>query len=167
MNVITEKIKGYAYFVLLLVLGMLTVSESLRITANYTIKDWLSGPSGFMMIVGCAILFLALVEGLSLVKARKAKQPAPPFVTSSDTALPAENRNRLNLVLTYILLIVYALTIKPLGFTISTAIYITLNMLLLKNSWLLTLITVALIIICTMFGAPLMGLSLPRGIFGF
>lgn len=189
---VNNKTKEYTHFILLLIVGSLAVYESIRITSMYSIKDWLSGPSGFVMIIGFLLLFLSFIEGLALIRLKRRKMQVLPLqasVAATLDALPVlsdkdlkyskvredikeqfvqeDSRNTLNLIISYVLLIVYVITLKPLGFTLSTALYMTSSLLLLKNSWTLTAVTVMVLVAWIMFGAPAMGLSLPRGIFGF
>ena len=64
------------------------------------------------------------------------------------------------------LLIVYTVLVKPLGFSIASTLYLGANLRILSNSWKSTIITSVIILVALLFGAPAMGLSLPRGIFG-
>lgn len=180
-----------AFFPLLFaVAGGILVSESSRITASYNPKIWITGPSGFMMIIGLLLLFFALLEVIKftvkLLKLRMGKvetyntntpktiedeKLTADKINNYETAEEEQTGNnrkisRLKMFISFGLLIVYTVLVKPLGFSIASTLYIGANLRILNNSWKSTIITSVIILIALLFGAPAMGLSLPRGIFG-
>lgn len=173
---LTGFLRKYWYFLLLLAAGSLSIGESIRITNKYEPKEWITGPSGFIMILGLLLIALLLFEILMNVlraKKRAKKQAAEcvkeDVVAASDADETDENEKLYtrNMWLSFGMLIVYTLLIKVLGFALSSALYLTLNLLLLKNSWKSTLITVAVILVFLLFVAPLLSMSFPRGLLGF
>lgn len=172
-------LRKYWYFLLLLAAGSLSIGESIRITNKYQPKNWITGPSGFIMILGLLLIALLLFEVLTTVlrAAKRNKKSAAEAVVQESAAEPAaesetesEDENAKiytrNMWLSFGLLIVYTLLIKVLGFAISSALYLIINLILLKNSWKSTLITVAVILAFLLFAAPLLSMSFPRGLLG-
>ena len=178
---IVSFLRRYWYFLLLIAAGSLAIGESIRITKKYHPSNWLTGPSGFIMILGLVLVALLLFEiMMSILRAkRRAKKRASQQVSlqevqEQEASAPAEEASEdkeeklytRNMWLSFGLLIVYTLLIKVLGFAISSALYLLVNLLLLKNSWKTTLITVAVILIFLLFVAPMLSMSFPRGLFG-
>ena len=75
--------------------------------------------------------------------------------------------NTKKMVISFLLLVVYVLLLKYLGFAVSSVLYLGANLWILKNPPLRTIITVAVILLALLFGAPQLGISLPRGMLGF
>lgn len=177
LQIISGLAKKYLYLLLLLAAGGTAILESNRITRKYQPKHWLSGPSGFIMILGCLLLALLVFELLARgVKAlrRRRKQAVPeaarPAVKGSGPAQPqaqADTKPMRNMICSFAMLIAYTLLIKPLGFALSSVLYLTGNLLLLRNSLKTTLITAGVILLFLLFGAPALGISFPRGLLGF
>lgn len=185
LNSITDFLWKYWYILLLLAAGCLSIRESIRITNKYEPSHWLSGPSGFIMIVGLALIALLLFEVISSTlrarrRAEKKQLEEQPVMAEGiedvenkeDSARPQEKtaeeklHNR-NMWLSFGLLIVYTMFIKTIGFALSSALYLVLDLLLLKNGWKTTVITVIAILAFLLYGAPALSMSFPRGIFGF
>ena len=172
---VTAFLKKYWYYLLLTAVGGISIYESCRLTAKYQPQNWLTGPSGFIMILGLALVALLLFEIITqTIRASKRAKTQKESVAVSQSQEPhpsSEEEERTphsrNMWFSFLLLVIYTLLIKPLGFSITSALYLTANMLLLKNSWKTTLITVAVIFLFLLFGAPLMGMSFPRGLLGF
>jgi uncharacterized membrane protein YcjF (UPF0283 family) len=176
--------KGNLYLLLLLAVGGMGIYESVRITHKYQPKNWLAGPSGFMMIVGCLLVavfvFEVVVRCLRYPKGRTgevqsaqaeasdATQTAEPQDSGASAELQvAESRIHLNnMYYSAGLLIVYTLLIRWLGFSISSCLYLLANMLLLKNSVKVTVVTVLAVLLYMLVGAPALGMSFPRGLLG-
>ena len=173
-------LRKYWYFLLLIAAGSLAISESIRITNKYHPSNWITGPSGFIMILGLVLVALLLFEILMTVlraKKRAKKHAAEASVqetpsvdeTAENAADDKDADERLytrNMWLSFGLLIVYTLLIKVLGFALSSGLYLLVNLLLLKNSWKTTLITVVVILLFLLFAAPMLSMSFPRGVFG-
>lgn len=179
---------------LVAVAGGILVKESLRITAKHNPANWLAGPSGFMMIVGLLLLVLTFVEIIQLIrgvrkrrfqdlKNSQIEEPSTPekgpsevittetimtYQTSEEEQTPEDRKkSRLRMIISFCLLVFYTLMVKPLGFTLASTVYIIINLLVLKNSWKLAILTTIVVFALLYFGAPAMSLSLPRGIFSF
>lgn len=188
MKRILESLSGllrkYWYFLLLLAAGSLAIGESIRITNKYEPSHWLSGPSGFVMILGIAFIALLVFEAIAVAARSKKqakkqateetvvceepeKQSIEAEVAPSEEQVAQQKLHNRNMWLSFGMLIVYTLLIKILGFALSSAVYLVLNLLLLKNNWKVTIITVAAILLFLLFGAPALSMSFPRGIFGF
>ena len=162
---VTAFLKKYWYYLLLTAVGGISIYESCRLTAKYQPQNWLTGPSGFIMILGLALVALLLFEIITqTIRASKRAKTQEPHPSSEEEERTPHSRN---MWFSFLLLVIYTLLIKTLGFSITSALYLTANMLLLKNSWKTTLITVAVIFLFLLFGAPLMGMSFPRGLLGF
>jgi|GEM_PF-1031967 len=191
MNVKKEKflsLLSEAFFPLLFaVAGGLLISESCRLTAKYNPKVWLIGPSGFMMIIGLLLILLTLVEILKTVLKNHKSKPIMGKLEDEDSEssdITAETINnyetaedvqteenkkqsRIRMLISFGMLVVYAFLVKPLGFAIASTLFIGVDLKILRNSWKSTIITSVVVFIALLYGAPAMGLSLPRGVFGF
>lgn len=180
LQIISGLAKKYLHLLLLLAAGGTAVLESIRITKKYQPENWLSGPSGFMMILGCLLLALLVFELLSrgvkaLLRRRgqaaRAEEEARPAAEESEPdqtkAQTDDTKYIRNMICSFAMLIGYTLLIKPAGFALASALYLTGNLLLLKNSLKTTLITVGVILLFLLFGAPVLGISFPRGLLGF
>jgi uncharacterized membrane protein len=179
---------------LLAVAGGILVKESLRITAKHKPANWLAGPSGFMMIIGSLLLVFTAIECaqiiMRVVKTERRRIHAPVPVAEqahpkdSSAAITAKDimtyqtgeeeqtveerkRSSLRMLISFGLLVFYALLVKILGFTLASTVYIIANLFALKNSWKVSIITTIVVFSLLYFGAPAMSLSLPRGMFGF
>jgi len=175
-------LKKYWYLLLLTAAGGVAICESIRLTNKYQPKNWLAGTSGFIMILGLALAALLAFELLGrLVRAARQKQTRTAAQETADrnesksetAATPtaeeeanASSSNR-RMWLSFGLLVVYTLLIQVLGFAVSSALYLGANLLLLKNSWKSTILTTAVVLVFLLFGAPYLGISFPRGLFGF
>jgi hypothetical protein len=165
-----KRIEQFAFPLLLLILGSVAIIQSLILTAGNSEPNWLAGPGGFMMLIGCILIGICLFELLVLFRAAKADNSK----VSAKTAVPDETTEKKkqdiflrNMLITLGLLMVYALCIRVLGFSLATGLFLVIDLKLLKNSWPLTVFTVLVILALMLFGAPWMGISLPRGLFGF
>lgn len=165
MKIAFNILKESLYALFLLASGSLAVWESMRLTKKYPQSNWFAGPSGFMMIIGCVFLLLCLLELLRLL--RKSDLIKEIAVKERAQKSADEKENSRKMVISFLLLIVYTILIKYLGFSLTSAIYLGVNLWILKNPPLRTIITVVVILVLLLFGAPYMGISLPRGILGF
>lgn len=161
-------LRQFAFPLFLLVIGGTAVLESMRVTKKYPSDNWLAGPSGFMMIIGVILLLLFVIELVKAIRGfslSSVKEEAAVEKQSEKNQEDAINTKKM--VLSFLLLVVYVLLLKILGFSLSSVLYLAANLWLLKNPPLRTIITVVVIFLLLMFGAPQLGISLPRGIFGF
>ena len=175
-------LKKYWYLLLLTAAGGVTICESIRLTNKYQPKKWLAGTSGFIMILGLVLIVLLIFEIIRrIVVAGKQKrthattreiedrqeshgEDVAEHEPEKNSDLSSSNRK---MWFSFGLLVVYTLLIRVLGFAVSSALYLGANLLLLKNSWKSTVITTAVILSFLLFGAPFLGISFPRGLFGF
>ena len=179
---------------LLAVAGGILVKESLRITAKHKPANWLAGPSGFMMIIGSLLLVFTDIECAQIIMrvVKTERRPIHAPVSAAEEAHPKDSsatitaedimtyktgeeeqtveerkRSGLRMLISFGLLVLYALLVKTLGFTIASTVYLIANLFALKNSWKVSIITTIVVFSLLYFGAPAMSLSLPRGVFGF
>lgn len=165
------------YTIILAVLGLLATIEGVKVGVSYGGNFW-SGPGGYLTIIGCVLLFFALVDSI-LGDRNKGKGP-PVAMHEQQEILPPPSANHWQLIvkrhemtpvikmrLTLILCILYILLIQPLGFVIASLVYLALNMWLLNNPTKSIVSTLVVLFCILRYGLPLMGLSIPKGIFGF
>ena len=161
-------LKKFAFPLFLLVIGGTAVLESMRITKKYPSDNWLAGPSGFMMIIGVILLLLFVIELVKALKGFSIPASSPEKVeAASDSKNTEDAVNTKKMVISFLLLVVYVLLLKYLGFAVSSVLYLGANLWILKNPPLRTIITVAVILLALLFGAPQLGIALPRGMLGF
>ncbi|MFA7109099.1 MAG: tripartite tricarboxylate transporter TctB family protein [Sphaerochaetaceae bacterium] len=162
-------IENLAFSFILLVVGLITILESVRLTQKHLPKNWLASSGGFMMIIGAIILLLFLFDLTSSIKKcvlGLKKMEVEPEIKKKEAKGVEDKANLMKMLYSFALLGVYTIIIRPLGFPIASTIYIGVNLWLLKNPLLRTIITVVVIFIVLTFGAPAFGLSLPRGFLG-
>jgi len=162
-------IENLAFSFILLVVGLITVLESMRLTRKHVQTNWLASSGGFMMIIGALILLLFLIDLTSSIKKcviGLKKMETEPDIKAKEAMGTEDKANLMRMLYSFALLGVYTIIIRPLGFPIASTIYIGVNLWLLKNPLLRTIITVVVIFIVLTFGAPAFGLSLPRGFLG-
>jgi hypothetical protein len=214
-----DAVTANLYLPLLLAVGGIGIYESIRITNKHHPKNWLAGPSGFMMIVGCLLVVVFAFEVIMKYvryrnrRAREDKATDNPAdkpsdkatdnvdaammaAAQADAAQDAADRSApdaahdvtadaakdagvqakpqdaeaqvhvRNMYYSAGLLIVYTLLIRWVGFSVSSCLYLLANMLLLKNSVKVTVITVLAVLLYMLVGAPALGMSFPRGLLG-
>ena len=167
LSTISLILQKFAFPLFLLIIGGTAVLESMRITKKYPSSNWLAGPSGFMMIVGGILLFLFLIELVKAIKGFSFADIKVAETAAEEESDPEERINNRKMVISFLMLVAYVLMLKYLGFAVSSVIYLAANLWILKNPPLRTIITVVVILVLLLFGAPQLGISLPRGIFGF
>jgi hypothetical protein len=150
---------------LLSLCGLLAVSESRKITKAHTIPNWFSGPSGYIMIVGGLLCLFAVHELYSAIQRWK-KGPLKPADKQDQDSVQQKQLIR-DMTVTFLLLPVYLLLIPLLGFNLASIVYMGLNLYILKNSVKSIVVTAIVLFLGMLFLLPPMGISLPRGIFGF
>lgn len=178
---LTAMRKKHWYPLLLTAVGGISIYESIRLTNKYHPKHWLSGTSGFIMILGLAMVALLVVD--SIMRAVRAEKKECDILavraTSCLEELPEEllneeagedeaaflTHNR-KMWVSFGFLLAFALLIQKLGFTLSSTVYLGANMRLLNNSWRKTIITTSVLFLFLLFGAPFLGISFPRGLLG-
>lgn len=108
--------------------GVVTLIFSvLLFIASFSVKQFVTevlGPEFMPRLVAVVLFILSILLILTNISARK--EGGPEYKEQPiKTNLP--------LIMTIILLVLYALAIKPFGYPISTSIYLTLQMLLLTQ----------------------------------
>ena len=170
----------YAYLVLVAACGVLAVVESQRLRRDFESSSFLTGPGGYLMIVGIVLLFFAALEGLSLAaKGRRAvvAQTIVPATEEAVAAAPDDEKrdvepagrglsNKWRMRLSFVCCVIFVLLIEPLGFTLASLAFLAVNLLLLGNGKVSILVTLGVVFLILHFGAPAIGLSLPKGILG-
>ncbi|HPY45950.1 MAG TPA: tripartite tricarboxylate transporter TctB family protein [Sphaerochaeta sp.] len=159
-----------AFPLFMFVTGVIAVFESIRLTEKYVDGDWLSGPSSFMMILGLIILAICFIETVKSVF-----QIRSDLKKLNDTVATRENEEKSDeekgyikdMIISFAMVLVYIFIIRYTGFALATVIYLAANLMLLKNPVLRVVLTVVVILALLLWGAPAMGISLPRGFLGF
>ena len=147
--------------------------EGVRVGLKDTGPGYFSGPGGYLTIIGSALILFGLIEVIKqVVKAEKREDPVvsedigePWFsnITFRPSKITPTNKMRYS----FILCIVYVLLIRPLGFTIASLVYLGANFWLLENKVRTIILTIVVMFFILRYGLPAMGLSVPKGIFGF
>lgn len=161
----------YGYLALVGACAAAALVESLRIRRSYHAAEFLAGPGGYVMILGVVLLFFALAELAAQI--RRSVRGGGAGGTATEAAAGGQDPSdraaggRRKMQLTFALCVVYVLLVGPLGFTLASLLYLTVNLLLLGNSPKVTAATVGVILVILRFGAPAIGLYLPKGLLGF
>lgn len=180
MQRIIELIKREGYVLLVCILGIMGILEGLRVDAQISSANFLSGPGGYLTIVGISVLLFGFIDiirqiigGLSQEKIRKPEGESKRAESKSETSTAfvfTLNRSKMTptmkMRLTYALCVLYVLLIQPLGFTIASLLYLMVNFWLLSNKNKTIALTIIIMFFILRFGLPSMGLSVPKGIFG-
>lgn len=160
-----------AFPLFMFVTGVIAIFESIRLTEKYVDGDWLSGPSSFMMILGLLILaicFIETVKSVFQIKSDLKKMDEHAAATIEDEEKSDEEKGYIkDMIISFAMVLVYIFIIKYIGFALATVIYLAANLMLLKNPVLRVVLTVVVILALLLWGAPAMGISLPRGFLGF
>lgn len=171
---IWDFLNTFSLLILFVIGGVMSLIEAQRLQTVTNYPNYLAGPSGYMTILGILLLVLALIEVRSSVKTfRKVREERIEMqqagAEQSNEEQQKDRDEKLHnrkMWVTYAMLIGFLVLIKPLGFMIASLLFLSANLLYLGNSIKTTSITVAVIFLVLYFGAPSMGLSIPRGIFG-
>ena len=180
MQKIIELIKREGYVLLVCILGMIGIMEGLRVDAKISSASFLSGPGGYLTIIGISLLLFGFIDiirqmiiGLSRNKVGKLEGESMAAESQSKTGTGFTftfDRNKMNpttkMRLTFTLCVLYVLLIQPLGFTIASLLYLMVNFWLLSNKNKTIAFTIVIMFIILRFGLPAMGLSVPKGLFG-
>jgi hypothetical protein len=173
-------VQRYVYPVLLTACGSLAFFESLRLKSDFDSGDFLSGPGGYLMIVGIVLLCFAAFETLRLARKRRqgdgGVRVAPATEEVGRAASEDEEKSektvghieadRRRMRLSFMFCAFFVLLIEPMGFTLASLVYLAANLLLLGNGKLVTFVTLCVVFMLLHFGAPAIGLSLPKGLLG-
>jgi low temperature requirement protein LtrA len=167
-------LRKYSHLVLTATLGVIAIAEGIRIGTQFTAETFIAGPGGYMTVVGIALFSFALVGALSTLgennrhKRTQNELGALDIDTNTPPTKTAEAIAHSRILrLSFLLCVGYVLLIKPLGFTIASLLYLGASLWLLKNPLRRTLLTCIIMFPILFFGLPAIGISVPRGPFGF
>lgn len=159
-------LKNIAFPLVVLAAGGIAVIESNRLTEKYPQDNWFAGPSGFMMIIGIILLVLFVIElfkGLKTMRVELSKEQC-----NEKKELSEEEKGFVkDMIISFAMVCIYIIVIRYLGFALASTLYLVANLILLKNPKLRIIITAVVIFLLLLYGAPLAGISLPRGYLGF
>lgn len=159
-------LKNIAFPLVILAAGGIAVIESNRLTHKYPQDNWFAGPSGFMMIIGIILLILFTIELFKSIKTTKKDIEKNAEVEKKEKTDEEKGYVR-DMIISFLMVCIYILIIKYAGFALASTIYLVANLILLKNPKLRIIITAIVIFLLLLYGAPLAGISLPRGYLGF
>jgi len=124
----------------------------------------ITGPAFFPNVLAFAFIILGIIQLISASRSAKSS----PVQADKSAAPPARGKRMLPAIEFIILLVAFIIAFEPLGFFVSTILFLFLLMLLLGLKWwkslLYSLIYTAVIYL--LFGV-LFTIGLPAGILGF
>lgn len=142
---------------LLFLTGGLALREGVRITRVSTGSNWLAGPGGYITLIGGLLLCFALCE---LILAARAADP----VSRSSQAKTSLGKKGWA---TLIFLALYLLLTPWLGFILASGVFLMGSLRLLGCTFRSMVIVTLAICLGMFFLFPVLGISVPRGWFGF
>jgi low temperature requirement protein LtrA len=169
-------LRRYGHLPLIAAFGVLAVVEGIRIGTQFTAETFIAGPGGYMTVIGVALCCFALIGVLGATAGRTRRKRTQDELAALDTdtdtvTTPEKSAEAIahsrTLRLSFLLCVVYVLLIKPLGFTIASLLYLAASLWFLKNPLRRTLLTCIIMFPILFFGLPAIGISVPRGPFGF
>ncbi len=159
-------VRSYSHIFITTLLGVIALAEGYRLGMAFENESFIAGPGGYIFIIGAALTLFSSVMVVKAVISRKT-----PVEGTSEIAkkaqTPEQTRRLKQMRLSFVLCVLYVVLIKPLGFAIASIVYLASSLALLRNSLKTTLITCAVMIPVLYFGLPAIGISVPKGIFGF
>ena len=170
--IFTIALLNFCLPMLYLITGIMALLEARRIQAKLNVKNYFAGPSGYMSIIGVILLLLfipEIIEGMKKYKKnlQKYTKKQAYSVGSEETAASENKRiDTTRMWVVFVMMILYIIIMKPLGFIISSCAFLITSLFYLGNKWLTVLITVAIVAVFLVF-CPSFGITLPKGIFGF
>ena len=163
------------------VFGAIAIAEAIRL-GNYDQSDsFVTGPGGYMLIVGVGLVCFSCIGGIGGLIARsrsRASHSIPSVPRGPISPQPAqaqsgqgEGRPRdystmVKPAASFLLCVGFILLIKPMGFTFATLLYLAASLWLLENPFRRIALTCVVMFPILAFGLPLIGLSMPKGILG-
>jgi hypothetical protein len=178
MQKIITLIRHEGYVLLVCTLGVVGIIEGLRVDAKVQSASFLSGPGGYLTIIGISLLLFGIIDIIRQLILRHTSKRVPDVARMDNTQ--GADRTRIHLTLdrssmgptmkmqlSYVLCVVYVLLIRPLGFTVATILYLVANLWVLSNKTKTIVFTAIVMFFILRFGLPAMGLSVPKGIFGW
>ncbi len=171
----------YSHLLLAGVFGSIAIVEAIRVGVKYTSESFIAGPGGYMMVVGVGMVGFSLIGAIAGLcgwlrrdyRRRRSNSDMVPVSSQADKAepdaggkLPKDSSRLWKTCLSFLLCVGYVLLIKPLGFTIASLLYLAVNLWLLQNPVRRILFTCVVMFPILSFGLPIVGISVPKGIFG-
>ena len=171
----------YSHLLLAGVFGIIAIAEAIRVGVKYTSESFIAGPGGYMMVVGAGMVCFSLMGAIAglwgwlrrdyhrLIRKSDlvpASLPDVQLESEESGKLPINSSRLWKTCLSFLLCIVYVILIKPLGFTIASLLYLAINLWLLQNPVRRILVTCIVMFPILSFCLPLVGISVPKGIFG-
>lgn len=165
---VDNKVRGigrYSHIVLSGVFGIVAIAEALRLGKRYDSEAFITGPGGYMMVVGISLITFALIGvAVGFIRQRRHANVALP---SRKHDQPQADRSRLlKVVWSFLFCLLYVVLIQWLGFALASILYLAGNLWLLNNPVRRIVLTCLVMLPILIFGLPLIGLSVPKGIFG-
>lgn len=178
-----RNVSALAHLPLAGILGVVGAAEGIRLGIASPGEDFITGPGGYMTVVGSGLLLFAVLGAIASVlrrargggtdTSRGGSVPTP--LSDAETgrshdvkAAGVGGLSRPTLVrLSFAFCVVYVLLIRPLGFTLASLLYLAAGLVLLGNPVRRIVVTCLAMLPILYFGLPLAGISVPRGIFGF
>jgi len=160
-----RSVRPYSHVLLSAAFGIVAIVEALRLGRTYDSEAFITGPGGYMMVVGICLVIFALIGVVAgFIGQRSREKPASSNV-EHDLAYTDRSR-RWKVVWSFVFCVLYVLLIQWLGFAIATLLYLAGNLWLLQNPVRRIVMTCLIMLPILIFGLPLIGLSVPKGIFG-
>ena len=169
---IKRVLQSYLHIVIAIFLGLIAILEGIRLRHELPYESFISGPGGYVFIVGIALLLFSLMSIINLqrksLKEKSKNDKCQSGQESMQGNLAAgKPQNLFPTCLSFLLCIIYVALIKPLGFTLASIFYLASSLLLLRNSKKITILTCIVMIPILYLGFPAIGISVPKGILGF
>ena len=142
---------------LLFLTGGLALRGGVRITRASPKSNWLAGPGGYITLIGGLLLCFALCE---LILAARGTDP----VSHSSKAKTSLGKKGWT---TLIFLALYLLLTPWLGFILASGVFLIGSLRLLGCTFRSMIIVTLAICLGMFFLFPVLGISVPRGWFGF
>ena len=158
-------IGAYSHVLLSATFGIVAIAEAIRLGILHADESFITGPGGYMMVVGISLIIFALIGTFTVSFDRRRSATAIVSSVKPDQS-PADRARLRKVVLSFLFCVLYVLLIQFLGFAIASLLYLAANLWLLQNPVRRIVFTCFVMFPILIFGLPLIGLSVPKGIFG-
>ena len=168
---ISRGLGKYSHVLLSATFGIVAIAEAVRLGLKFEGEDFISGPGGYMMVVGAFLILFALIGTAAvLVGLRRSGEPGRTVKIDTGSAAsseaPADAARIRKSIFSFVFCVLYVLLIQFLGFTIASLFYLAGNLWLLQNPLRRIVLTCVFMFPILAFGLPLIGMSVPKGVFG-
>lgn len=163
-----NKVRGigaYSHVLLSAAFGLIAMAESLRLGILHKDETFITGPGGYMMVVGVFLIIFSIIGTVAVCLGRRRYTNGILSSVKPDQSPVDKDRFR-KVVLSFLFCVLYVLLIQFLGFAIASLLYLAVNLWLLQNPVRRIVFTCLVMLPILVFGLPLIGLSVPKGIFG-